>query len=172
MKYLNVDINDIPMIGDENNKERGAEYDKYERKWNEQYKKYQKEFSNITTKLPKNFLKEYNKHDFHDNLVKSIYLTCNNTTKRIEYSLCIELIDYYDDQILHKLSLIKPVNVKMNMSIASYPNYSSWLYCEILPAGDKQLSIEIAFCNNSVLYAQFSKLRYRKEKLLVTDDRN
>lgn len=137
--------------------------DVYAREWEEQNRQYDQAFSEIAHRFPKAFLKEYYKYFMHDYIVKDIVLERRELKTRYCYDLTFYLLDYYvgDENIKHILTLRSVNNLRTNISF-SFGGNCSWVYNEFLAVDDKRLSFEVALTDDSFLYCEFSRLRYKK----------
>ncbi len=139
--------------------------DVYDRQWEEQNRQYEQAFSEISHRFPKTFLKEYYKHFMHDYIVKDIALERRELKTRYCYDLLIRLLDYYDKNIEHILLFQNVDNLRTNMTF-SFAGNCDWIYNEFLAISDRRLSFEVVLFSDSVLYCEFSRLRYRKIRLI------
>ena len=138
--------------------------DKYDEEWNQQYKQYMEEFNKIIDRFPKSFITEYNKYHMHDYIIKNISLERKVLKTKFKYELSIHLIDYYNEQFEHVLTFMDVDHIKANL-VFDFAGNSDWIYNEFLALDDKRLSFEVALFSDSVLYCEFSKLRYKKIRL-------
>lgn len=135
--------------------------DVYDREWNEQNRQYAQAFSEIAHRFPKAFLKEYYKYFMHDYIVKDIVLERVELKTRCRYDLTLHLLDYYKENVEHILLFQDADNLRTNISF-SFGGNCSWVYNEFLAVDDKRLSFEVALTDDSFLYCEFSRLRYKK----------
>ena len=156
MKYLNqnVPIEDYVQSPDV-----------YDRQWEEQNRQYEQAFREISHRFPKRFLKEYYKYFMHDYIVKDMALERRELKTRYCYDLTIRLLDYYDKDIEHILLFQNVDNLRTNMTF-HFAGNCDWIYNEFLAVDDKRLSFEVLLFSDSVLYCEFSKLRYKKIRLV------
>lgn len=170
MKYLDYELyerisnslllNDDQAENDENMKK--AKND--EKEWDKQCHLYLEEFWKLSARFPKNFLKEYNKHLLHDSIVHDIHLERKRQKKQYRYDMHIKLLDYYDDTIEHVITFLDVSCLKTNL-LFCHQGDSYWLYNEFLAIDNNRLSFEVRILDNSVLYCEFSKLRYQKVQI-------
>lgn len=140
--------------------------DVYDKQWEEQNQQYAQAFDEISYRFPKTFLQEYYKYFMHDYIIKDIALERRELKTRYCYDLTLYLLDDYvgDENIEHILTLRNVDNLRTNISF-NFGGNCSWFYNEFLAVDDKHLSFEVALSNDSVLYCEFSKLRYKKIRL-------
>ena len=136
--------------------------DEYQREWDSRHDQYISELKKFDTCLPKRFLAEYYKTELHDNIIFSINLRMERLKLRCKYILDIELIDYHDKMIHHKLSFKDIDKFSSNICISSFSGYCDWLYSEILQVDHSKLSMEILLFDDSVLSFEFRKMSYKK----------
>lgn len=77
----------------------------------------------------------------------------------------MHLLDYYNKNIMHNMVFLNVINFKSNLNFNAPAGNFDWMYCEMLPVDEKRLSLEIALFDDSMLYFEFSKMRYKKVKL-------
>ncbi len=135
-----------------------SENSEYYDKWNEMYQTSLTELEKISSRLPKLFLKEFNKYHFHDNTMLSLSIQRVN----YHYVLKMELLDSHDKKIIHNLVFTDVRNFKSNMDLGV--SWEDWIYCEILPVDEKRTSLEVEFPDDTV-YFEFSRMHYKKTKL-------
>ena len=152
MKYLRYELSDQTL---------GPNGELYKEEWERQCNLYHKEFESISSRLPKLFLDEYRKKEFHDFKIESLYLTMRCLKSGYKYDLEIKFLDYCDEKIHHYLYLIDVNSLKGNFDFMMAGNFD-WIYAEILSVDDHRLSLEVRLFDDSNLYLEFSKLRYRK----------
>lgn len=157
MKYLKYDI--YEKVCSMNQMER----DLYAEEWNVCCEEYSKIFEQIAHRLPKAFLKEFNKYHMHDNIVQSILIKREVLKKGYRYDLHMKLLDYYDKRIMHSLVFKNIKNLKVDFDFVFAGN-CDWIYCEILPVDEMRLSLEVFLFSGSMLYFEFSRLHYKKMK--------
>ena len=133
-----------------------------EEEWAVQYRKFMQEFSQISDRLPKLFLKEFGKKHFHDNILNFISIEKIEIKKGYKYLLTMNLLDSCDDSITHNLVFSDVKRFKSELDFTFFAGSSDWLYCEILPVDERRLSLEVILFDDSVIYFDFAKLRYRK----------
>lgn len=145
--------------------------EKYEGEWEEQYNKFLNEFNQLSDRLPKLFLTEFKKHHFHDNILNFISIEKIKIKKGYKYFLTMNLLDYHDENLVHNLVFSDVKNFSSNLNFGSFAGNCDWLYCEILAIDEKRLSLEVILFDDSVIYLDFSKLRYRKIRRCINNDR-
>lgn len=152
MKYLNIEV----IAND-------PSYDE----WDRRYDLWMQEFATIQDKFPKRFLKEFSKNHFHDNIIDSLFIEKIKTKRNgYKYHLNMKLLDHDDKRFVHDLIFFDVRNFKSDLLFDGSTGVCDWLYCEILPVGEKRFSFEIElFGNNSSIYFDFSKMRYKKIKV-------
>ena len=151
MKYLNNDIYQKACFpgGKEN-----------EEKWHELYNQYLQEFNKTSSRLPKTFLKEFEKQHMHDYIVKNILIIRKELKSKFHYdlTLCLTRYNHINDHLL------KFTNVK-KLKGSLFTNYTNsfydWIHSEILAVDEKRMSIEILFNKEDKLYFEFSRLHYK-----------
>lgn len=135
--------------------------DKYDEEWNRQYSQYMEEFNKIIHRFPKAFISEYSKHHMHDYIITSILLERKVLKNKYKYELNIHLVDYYDENIEHLLTFLDVDHLKTDL-LFDFAGNCDWIYNEFLAVNSKRLSFEVVLFSDSVLYCEFSKLRYKK----------
>jgi len=155
MRYLKLNTyNDIPRGGEQS-----------EVIWDEQYREFLKEFELVIPRLPKTFIKEFKKHHLHDSIINHILIQKINLKRSFRYNFLIEMRDYYNKSTKHTLEFTNVDNIRSNMMF-DFAGVCDWLFCEILPVNGKRLSFEVMLFDNSFIYFEFSKLKYRKSSFV------
>lgn len=170
MKYLTYELyekvaNSIYLNGKEHEDDENVKRAKtIEAEWNKRYSLYLEEFYKLSTRFPKNFLREYNKDLMHDSIVYDIKIERRKRGKQYRYDMTIMLLDYNNDTIVHAITFFDISCLNCNLSLG-HQGDSYWLYNEFLSVNDSRLSFEVAILDGSTLYCEFSKLRYKKIRL-------
>lgn len=151
MKYMDIDLYSKTCKIDNN--------EEYEKLFNEKCEEYLIEFNKISNRLPIGFLKEYEQNGLHDMKIISLQIVRKELKKRFRYDLQMILLDYKNSK--HIIDFVDVKNVKTNMNFSSSAGLADWIYCEILAAGDKRLSIEVLLFSDSTLYFDFVKMHYK-----------
>lgn len=133
-----------------------------EDKWNRAYKKYSEHFHSISNRFPKSFLKEFQKYQFHDNIIDSITIAKKPLKTKCQYDICIRLIDYHKKEVIHQLRFTNVRNMKTNMLFEGCAGSFDWLYSEFLEVNENRLSFEVILFEDSSLYLEFAQLYYKK----------
>jgi len=153
VKYIgqNVDGNSTPDI--------------QSNQWREQYDRWMCEFESIAGRLPKLFLKAFAKHHFHDNIIESIEVRKVARGAGHKYNLTICMEDYHDNSVRHHLVFQDIPGFAANISFAG-GGCCDWQHCEILPINERRMSFELMAFSEGTLYFEFSKLKYKRERIL------
>lgn len=138
----------------------------FQDEWNHQYALYLEEFEKVKAFLPKSFLREFCKNNFHDNVINSIFLEKQQLKKNVRYNLYISLSDYYDQSIEHELIFDNIDNFETSLKFNSFAGCCDWLYCEILKIDNNHLSFEVILFDDSIIHFVFTKIHYRKRKVI------
>lgn len=149
MKYLDKNIYEKACYsGDE----------LYNEKWQNCLASYYKVFEENRYRLPVEFLKEYEKSDFHDNILHCFSIHRRALKNNTVFDIEMHILDYENREKKHILLFKEVDNIRFDSNTAVD---CEWLYAEILPIDGKRMSLEIKFVSSD-LYFEFSKLRYKK----------
>ena len=118
----------------------------------------------IIPRLPKSFVAEYEKRNFHDHIIDFFALKHRALNRGEKYDFELQLMDYTDNRIHHYLTFVDVTVLKCDMDFTAFAGYHDWYYSEILPVDDKRFSLEVRLFDESSLYIEFNRLRYKKKK--------
>lgn len=151
MQYLLKDIYSKALDSEE-----------YQKKWLECNNTYNEVYCQNKHRLPKAFIIEYEKKLFHDSVIEHFQITRKLLNRGSVYDIEIHLSEHAEPNIKHVL-IFKDVDHIMTDLIFRFNGHADWLYAEILPVSENQMSLEILLFSDSSIYFKFSKLKYRKE---------
>jgi hypothetical protein len=161
VKYLHYELYNKASVANE------EEAEPFQRKFEEQYKKYLEEYNLLKEQLPKRFLKEFAKKNFHDNIITSFDVSMKRPRTKSEYTAVMKMTDYGNRNIQHILMFYNVRKIQSTLEFDSISGACDWLYCEILPIDNKMMSLEVLLFHDSTLYLEFRHLKYKK--LLIKD---
>lgn len=134
------------------------------KQWEENVKQYLSEFQDYKNYFPKRFVKTYEKHAFHDYIIRSIQFY-KNGKRKWAHDVCLQL-ESYDHKKLHYITYQGVVRFSTNMNFQETPWDSViWLYSELLPVSDSLYSHEFLLCPDVTLKIIFHKLKYRMSSI-------
>ena len=131
--------------------------------WNLQYKRWKEVLNESQSRFPKRFLKEYNKNDFHDNVIESVKITLQQNSKKVKYCLEMVVRDNYAKNTQHILVFEDIKNIRSTIEFDCFSGCCDWIYAEFLPIDEKYLSFEVILFSNSMLYFEFKKMHYTRQ---------
>jgi hypothetical protein len=134
-------------------------WDEFDAIWSKQLSDWYEEFGRIKYKLPKRFVKEFEKRAFHDyNMFNFSFSPSVNSRYKKDFSMFIKHPVEKSETHIVKLNGVEKLLLDGEFT---YGFAQDWLYCEILTIKKNKFSIEIQF-SNATLYAEFSKMSYKK----------
>ena len=130
-------------------------------KLGESMDKYVEQLRTYQHNFPKRFMKELDKHNFHDSRVDCVELKLREGKRRYDYDLNLYVTTYVEK----RKCCITYQEVYDHKLIMGHPDFPHddllWAINELLQADNDTFTHEILFSPNGSLFVHFKKLKFR-----------